>query len=180
MFGREYVVSGFALIFLVFFCWPIFALGFGLATGTAAGLPWMKIAAAMTNSEIANLLHSLILPLLGAVIVFRSDDILSLAGSMLLVVMGAAIIVGFVVFAMTNPTILGDSPTFKLYVTEYGEVHRSILSMTSMLILLFLTQLGLKPDPAPSLRYAPRRDGEAGGTVIAGPVSPGPAKPPSS
>jgi hypothetical protein len=175
MLGREYVVSGFTLIFLVFFCWPIFALGYGLVSGAAANLPWMKIAAAMTDSEIANLLHSLILPLLGAVIVFRSDDILSFAGSMLLLVMGAAIIIGFVVFAMTNPAILGNAPSFKLYVTEYGEVHRSILSMTSMLILLFLTQLGLKPETP--LRNQLRTGGQTGGGVPKDPLVPGPIEP---
>lgn len=172
MLGREYLVSGFALIFLIFFCWPIFSLGFAFATGAAPSSQWMKIAVAMTNNEIANSVHSLLLPLVGAVIVFRSGDIVSLAGSVMLVVMGAGILTGFVVFAMTNPTILGNAPGFKPYLTEYGEVHRSILSMTSMLILLFLTQLGLSPQSAPRLHGAPRDGG--------GPATPGAAGPGNS
>ena len=145
MLGREYLVSAFALIFLIFFCWPILALGYGLTTGAAPSSQWMRIAVGMTNTEIANSVHSLLLPLIGAVIVFRAGDIVSIAGSLLLLVMGVGIVTGFVVFALTNPKILGSAAELKPYVTEYGDVHRSILSMTSMLILLFLTKLGLDP-----------------------------------
>ena len=157
MHAREYVVSGFALIILIFFSWPLFALAGGISAGIAPDTAWMKLAVGMTNNEISNTVHSLLLPLLGAVIVFRANDIASYAGISLLAIMGFGILAGFFAFAFTNPEIMGNSAGFKPYLDEYGEVHTPILSMTSMLILLFLTKLGLDgnagstrpPAPAP-------------------------------
>lgn len=143
MHAREYVVSGFALIILVFFCWPLFALAGGISAGVAPDAPWMKLAVGMTNNEISNTVHSLLLPLLAAVIVFRANDIASLIGVILLTIMGFGILAGFLTVAFINPAIMGNSQGFQPYLDEYGAVHTSILSMTSMLILLFLAKLGL-------------------------------------
>jgi len=147
MHAREYVVSGFALIILIFFCWPLFALAGGISLGAAPDAAWMRLAVGMTNNEIANTVHSLLLPLLGAVIVFRGNEIASLPGVIMLAIMGVGIIAGFFTFAFMNPAIMGNSAGFKPYLEEYGEMHTSILSMTSMLILLFLAKLGLDETP---------------------------------
>ena len=143
MHAREYVVSGFALVILIFFCWPLFALVVGISAGVAPDAAWMKLAVGMTNNEISNTVHSLLLPLLAAVIVFRANDIASLIGIVLLAIMGLGILAGFLTVAFTNPAIMGSSQGFQPYLDEYGTVHTSILSMTSMLILLFLAKLGL-------------------------------------
>ncbi|MBU0585514.1 MAG: hypothetical protein KKB66_00050 [Alphaproteobacteria bacterium] len=148
MLRRDYLVSAFALVFLLFFCWPIFAITLGILFGAAPGAGWMKIAVGMTDTDVANSVHTLLLPIVGAVIVFRSDDLVSLGGYLILAVMGCGIICGFLAFAAIDPGILGGLAAYKPYVTEYGDISKSILSMTSMLSLLFLAKLGLDTQAA--------------------------------
>ena len=143
MHAKEYVVSGFALIILLFFCSPIFALAIGMWSGVSPSALGLKMFVGLTNADVVNSFHSLLLPLVGAVIIFRSDYFVGIFGTLVLVVLCASIILGFFVFLATNPAIFGTEPRFAPYISEYKDVHNSIFSMIGMLILLFLAKLGL-------------------------------------
>lgn len=148
MHAKEYVVSGFALIILLFFCSPIFALAIGMWSGVSPSEFWLKMFVGLTHGDVVNSLHSLLLPLVGAVIIFRSDYFVGLFGTLVLIVLCASIILGFFVFLATNPAIFGTEPRFEPYIVEYEGVHDSIFGMIGMLILLFLAKLGLAQQDA--------------------------------
>jgi hypothetical protein len=148
MHAKEYIVSGFALIILLFFCAPIFALAIGMWSGVSPSAFWLKMFVGLTHAEVVNSLHSLLLPLVGAVIIFRSDYFVGLFGTLVLVVLCTSIILGFFVFLATNPAIFGSEPRFEPYITEFQGVHDSIFNMIGMLILLFLAKLGLAQQDA--------------------------------
>jgi hypothetical protein len=143
MHAKEYVVSSFALVILLFFCSPIFALALGIWYSVAPSAFALKMFVGLTNGDVVNSLHSLLLPLVGAVIIFRSDYFVGLFGTLVLLVLCTSIILGFFVFLATNPAIFGTEPRFEPYISEYKNVHNSIFSMIGMLILLFLAKLGL-------------------------------------
>ena len=148
MHAKEYVVSGFALIILLFFCSPIFALAIGMWSGVSPSALGLKMFVGLTNADVVNSLHSLLLPLVGAVIIFRSDYFVGIFGTLVLAVLCASIIVGFFVFLATNPAIFGTEPRFEPYISEYQGVHNAIFNMIGMLILLFLAKLGLAQQDA--------------------------------
>lgn len=150
MHAKEYVVASFALVILLFFCSPIFALAIGMWRTVAPSAFWLKMFVGLTNADVVNSLHSLLLPLVGAVIIFRADYFVGLFGTLVLLVLCAGIIVGFFVFLATNPAIFGKEPRFTPYIAEFKDVHNSIFNMIGMLILLFLAKLGLAEPEKPS------------------------------
>lgn len=179
MLAREYVVSGFALIILLFFCSPILALAVGMWASVDPGAFALKMFVGLTNADVVHSLHSLLLPLVGAVIIFRSDYFAGLFGTLVLVVLCASIILGFFVFLATNPAIFGTEPRFAPYIAEFRDVHNSIFSMISMLILLFLAKLGLTEQEAAKPARPPVGDGakkdmavEPNAAPIANPMQP--------
>jgi hypothetical protein len=161
MHAKEYVVSGFALFILIFFCLPIFALAFGIGLGLSPNTFWLQVSVGLTDADVVNSLHSLLLPLTGAVIIFRSDYFIGIFGVLVLLVLCLGIVAGFFVFVAVDPTILGSLPRFEPYASDFKGIDKSVFSMISMLILLFLAKLGVdapppagaappvKPDPIP-------------------------------
>lgn len=165
---KEYVASAFAVVILLLFCSPIFALAAGLSTGVSPADLRLKMFVGITNSDVIASLHSLLLPLVGAVVVFRSDYFLGWFGTLILCISCLAIVLGFFVFIATNPDIFGQDPRFSPYIEEYQDVHKSIFQMIGMLTLLFLAKLGLSKDHVQGRDSAP--------AVPAGTASPAEAK----
>ena len=154
MHANEYVVSGFALIILVIFCSPIFALAYCIAEGLSPNTLALQVLTGMTNATVVNSLHSLLLPLVGAVIIFRSDYFVGLFGALVLLVLCLGIFAGFFVFLTTNPAILGSLPRFEPYALDFKGANQSIFQMISMLILLFLAKLGVNVPATPAAKPA--------------------------
>lgn len=175
---REYVVSIFALIILLFFCAPIFALAIGMWRGFEPDTLTLRMLVGLTNADVVNAVHSLLLPLVGAVIIFRSDYFSGLVGTLVLVTLCAAILIGFFVFMATSPTIFGRDARFSPYINEYPNVHNAVFDMISMLILLFLAKLGLSNQESSGTRKAdpsePNPNNAGAAAPPAGPV-PAPA-----
>jgi hypothetical protein len=140
---NEYIVSIFALLILLFFCSPIFALAIGIWSGVAPSSLGLKLFVGLTNTQVVNSVHSLMLPLVGAVVIFRSDYFSGIVGTILLLVMCTSIILGFLVYVLLNPLIFGEDQLLRFYMDEYKDVHNSIFDMISMIIILFLAKLGV-------------------------------------
>lgn len=141
--SKEYIVSAFATILLLLFCAPIFAIAFAIYDGISPSANGLKIMVGLTNNTVANSLHSLILPLLASVVIFKSEQITGITSIFILFVMCLAIIVGFFAFIATSPEIFGNTQEFKPYIDEYEGIHTQIFNMIGMLIILFMSKLGV-------------------------------------
>ena len=146
--AQSQIVSAFALVVLLLFCSPIFALAIGILSSASPSTLSLRFFVGVTNNEVLNSVHSLLLPLIGAIVVFRPGELVGWAGWLVLLILCSAIVVGFFVFMATNPAVLGTDLRFAPYANEYKDVHKAIFAMIGMLTLLFLTKLGVKAEPA--------------------------------
>ncbi|MDQ2633629.1 MAG: hypothetical protein M3Y78_07800 [Pseudomonadota bacterium] len=176
MHAKEYIVSSFALFILIFFCLPIFALSLGIALGLSPNTLWLKISVGLTDAKVVNSLHSLLLPLTGAVIVFRADYFAGIFGVLILLVLCLGIVCGFFVVVAITPTILGSLPRFDPYASDFKGVGEAVSNMISMMILLFLAKLGVDAPPPADATSLVRR-GATPSTTGAAPIEPGTAIP---
>jgi hypothetical protein len=140
---RNALVSAFSIFVLLLFCAPVFALFIAVTAGIAPDNPALRTAVQLIRADSATTLQSLLVPLLGAIVVFRNEMITGTTGLVILVIMGLGIFVGILDYVIFNPSFSGGGTFATPYSAEYKDVHTPILAFVNLLVVLFLAKLGI-------------------------------------
>lgn len=133
-----------AIVFILIFSMPAISIMSGLLFRIDPNAWYIILPASMINVDISKIFHSLLLPLIGALLIFRKGKLETVSGVFLIATVMVSIIITMASSLLISNEISLDMPMISVYRGTFSNLSSSFSDLVGMLILLLLTIVGIE------------------------------------